>query len=130
MRNSNEYLNAYMKARYKKRREFALAYLGGKCVHCGATEDLEFDHIDRKEKEATIADMMLWAKDRLLKELDKCQLLCKSCHNEKTLKDLNKKNAKNSHGTISSYRYCKCHLCKTAKSEYTKKKKQEKKLYT
>ena len=123
---NKDYLNNYMKERYKKRKEFALAYLGGKCARCGTTENLEFDHIDRKDKEATIGDAMLWAKTRLIKELDKCQLLCKSCHNEKTLKDLNKSSAKNSHGTISSYRYCKCQLCRAAKSKYTKKKKQKK----
>jgi len=29
--------------------------LGGRCVRCGATEDLEFDHIDPSTKRFTIS---------------------------------------------------------------------------
>jgi len=47
-------------------------------------------------------------------------LLCKKCHEEKTLLDMGRVSAKITHGTVSSYRYCKCELCKKAKSEYMK----------
>jgi 5-methylcytosine-specific restriction endonuclease McrA len=40
-------MRGYIKARRKYRRE---RLLGGECVRCGATDDLEFDHIDPKTK--------------------------------------------------------------------------------
>jgi hypothetical protein len=115
---SNEQMNVYMKARYKRKREEALQYLGGVCIKCGSSENLQFDHIDRDTKECTIADCLLWAKDRLIKELDKCQLLCAKCHQSKTLIDLGRTDGKNTHGTLTSYQYCHCDLCKKAQREY------------
>lgn len=46
------------------------------------------------------------------------QLLCRSCHEAKTLVDRGQESAKESHGTLSSYKYCKCNLCKKAKADY------------
>jgi 5-methylcytosine-specific restriction endonuclease McrA len=118
--------NAYMKVkileRYHKRMGEAISSLGGKCVKCGATEDLEIDHVNPAEKSFTVS--MLWSvsKERFEAELSKCQLLCKKCHNEKSILEAGKKLVKNQdvHGTLSSYRYCKCELCRAAKSAYTK----------
>jgi 5-methylcytosine-specific restriction endonuclease McrA len=58
--------------------------LGGKCVRCGATSDLEFDHVDRHTKSFTIGSRAMSRWDGLLVELAKCQLLCRPCHIEKT----------------------------------------------
>lgn len=125
---SNEYMNNYMKKRYKERKIFCLNFLGGECVNCGETryEFLQFDHIVRNSKEEVISNMMLWAKKRLIEELKKCQILCEKCHQEKTLIESGKKDARKNHGTISSYRYCKCELCKKAKSLSNKKYKKKK----
>lgn len=61
--------------------------MGGKCSICGynkCKEALEFHHIDPTEKEfsfgKTLANPTSW--DRLVKELEKCILLCANCHRE------------------------------------------------
>jgi hypothetical protein len=65
--------------RRQKLKEEAKQKLGGKCVWCGATENLEFDHIDPAQKQFTISafpcSLELW-----WKEVEKCRLLCKTCH--------------------------------------------------
>jgi predicted HNH restriction endonuclease len=61
----------------------AVAYLGGKCEKCGYTGvALTFHHKDPEEKEFTFGSFVdkPWAK--VVKELDKCQLLCFNCHME------------------------------------------------
>ena len=68
-------------------REILLQKLGGKCVECGCTETLEFDHIDPSTKSFNIAAGYTKPKKVLDEELAKCQLLCVSCHREKTKKD-------------------------------------------
>lgn len=70
---------------YKKyRRQKIKDYLGGKCMSCGSTENLQFDHRDRSTKKFNIAREVCMAWDRLTEEADKCDLLCKSCHIIKT----------------------------------------------
>lgn len=120
MANSNEYMNNYMKDRWAKRRKEAIEKLGGKCNECESLEDLQFDHIDPMTKIATVAKMSSMSEEKFWNEVNKCQLLCLKCHQKKTLTDLNQKDAKINHGSLSSYRYCKCDLCKKAKSDYMK----------
>ena len=69
-------------------REILLEKLGGKCVQCGSTKALEFDHIDPKTKSFNISAGYNKPKEILEKELSKCQLLCNKCHIEKSKKDL------------------------------------------
>ena len=59
-------------------------YLGGECVGCGTTENLQFDHIDRNLKEYSVGKRMGNTFAYLKPELDKCQLLCKQCHQIKS----------------------------------------------
>ena len=40
--------------RYYKRRNQAIAKLGGQCVYCGAINKLEFDHIDPATKDPSL----------------------------------------------------------------------------
>jgi 5-methylcytosine-specific restriction endonuclease McrA len=78
-------VKARTSARKKKNKEYLIEMLGGKCVGCGITENLQFDHIDRKQKSFTIGkcfDSSL--ENKLIPEAKKCQLLCKSCHRIKT----------------------------------------------
>lgn len=61
-------------------------YLGGVCVDCGyfkCLRSLVFHHLDPKAKEFAIGVMInkSWAK--IIKELDKCVLLCANCHGER-----------------------------------------------
>jgi hypothetical protein len=68
-------------------REILIEKMGGKCVECGCTETLEFDHIDPSTKLFNIAAGYTKPKETLLAEVAKCQLLCNKCHIDKTKKD-------------------------------------------
>lgn len=115
----NEYMADYMAKRYYRRREAALAALGGKCIKCGSTENLEFDHIDASTKSFDIGTAMASKAESVLQEeLKKCQLLCRRHHTVKSIHDAGNKPWK--HGTLSGRRYCSCELCKKAKSDYMK----------
>lgn len=86
-------MNDYMKSRYLKRRLNAIEKLGGCCKICGEDDYtlLEFDHIDPKTKEFTIAKASSFSEERFNKELDKCQLLCKTCHKIKSSREFENK---------------------------------------
>jgi 5-methylcytosine-specific restriction endonuclease McrA len=114
MANSNEYMRKYMKKKYVERRELAFSILGKMCVICGATENLEIDHIDPKTK--TIALNKLWscALSRFLSELKLCQTLCKSCHKIKSDKEISVEHGQG----LTGKRNCYCDLCKPLKRAY------------
>lgn len=61
-----------------------VAYLGGECENCGynkCVEALDFHHIDPTKKDFSIAsEGTSWKK--VQPELDKCKLLCATCHRE------------------------------------------------
>jgi hypothetical protein len=44
--NSNEYMKVYILKRYRMRMAKAKEILGGRCVICGKTDDLQIDHVD------------------------------------------------------------------------------------
>ena len=69
--------------RRKKRLQEMKDKLGNKCVKCGATKNLQFDNIDPKTKCFNVNPQDSW--EKTLPELYKCQLLCPSCHLEKTM---------------------------------------------
>ena len=80
-----EYDRNHKKKRYYETLSESMEKLGGKCVKCGATERLEFDHIDPKNKSFCITSRLLMGdREKFQEELDKCQLLCYDCHLEKT----------------------------------------------
>lgn len=110
----------YMRRRYAHRRKVALEFLGGKCWSCGTDRDLEVDHVDPSKKRHSMGRLFSMTLYKFFEELLLCQLLCGTCHRDKTLKDLGKKLAKGSHGTVSAYPYCgppKCDLCRKAQTE-------------
>jgi 5-methylcytosine-specific restriction endonuclease McrA len=120
----NKYMNKYMTKRYHRRRLELIERLGGKCVRCGTPENLDLDHIDPKLKVINWKYLSGLSKEKLESEIIKCQLLCKSCHIEKTVKERGQEFAKGKHGTISAYRYCgppKCDECKNIKRFYNLK---------
>ncbi len=82
---NREEVNAKIKERKSKNKAYLIEMLGGKCVGCGVTENLQFDHIDRKQKTFTIGKRLESSlENKLIPEAKKCQLLCKSCHQIKT----------------------------------------------
>ena len=118
MANSNQYMREYLKRRYHSRRQEAIESLGGRCVVCGTNQELEFDHKTPVNKTFSISRLWNVKKEKYIKEIRKCQLLCKKCHIKKTREERGQKNARETHGTLSSYRYCKCKLCKDANNKY------------
>ena len=80
---------ALIKAVSKRRRKIkvmSIEYKGGKCQVCGYNKcqaALELHHLNKSEKNFGIGDKgytRSWEKVRA--ELDKCILLCASCHRE------------------------------------------------
>jgi hypothetical protein len=102
----------YMKKSYYSRKAKLIDLLGGKCVVCGSTNDLQFDHKDPSTKVDTITNILSYKLETIYAELKKCQLLCVGCHTEKNKID----NGEAKHGTISMYRHhrCRCEPCRIA----------------
>lgn len=118
----NEYMREYMLKRYHRRRQFAIDSLGGKCCICGSSEDLEIDHKDPNDKGIDLSKAFTsMSESKLIEELKVCQILCSSCHKNKTRKDLAAKFNQREHwehGTLGGYRYCRCDDCRIAKNKW------------
>jgi hypothetical protein len=124
----NEYAREYQRNRYEERRVEALALLGGVCVDCGTDIDLEFDHADPSTKFVEVTTMLSkYSKKRLLEELSKCVLRCKTCHVVKTFSNGDKPSVEHG-GGVSGRRNCKCRPCKDKKNEYMREYQSERKL--
>jgi len=84
------YRNKEKQKRYRDQRtkEIRLWYTelksGLKCNRC--PEDhiatLQFHHIDPSQKDAVLARVVSngWSKKKILKEIEKCEILCANCH--------------------------------------------------
>ena len=111
VKNRAAYQRDYNRAWKAARRNRLIEMLGGECVRCGATEGLEFDHIDPSTKKFTISGLSR-AWDDLVAEAAKCQLLCEPCHVAKGAED----RPELQHGTYYVYWYwnCRCDRCRAA----------------
>lgn len=75
--------NKKRKENLKKRTQYAIKYLGGKCQKCGYNGiALTFHHRNPKEKAFDIGRIKDYNEKIFNKELDKCDLLCFNCHME------------------------------------------------
>jgi hypothetical protein len=91
-------------------------FSGKKCFRCGSTENLVLHHRNPEEKEGHC--IWSWAESRRLREIEKCDILCKKCHIEHHAKLLEK----NVHGTDTMYnKGCRCTECKKFKSDKNKR---------
>jgi len=116
---NNAYQKVYQLKRYHHRRGEAISQLGGKCVTCQSSTDLQIDHIDPKQKTRPLAHAWSMSEDKWLAELAKCQLLCHSCHIAKTRTEQQKPIT---HGTYAGYRKgCRCEPCKVIERHRRKK---------
>lgn len=116
----NEYMKDYMLRRYHKLRAEWISRLGGICVECGTSYNLEFDHIVAEDKEFDIARILSsHSKAKIEYEMAKCQLLCKECHLEKSLLEGDLPTVEHGAG-VSGKRNCRCDLCRQKKSEYNR----------
>lgn len=72
-------------ARRKDVKKRMVEYKGGKCSACGYNKcfgALTFHHLDSSEKELRLGDAHCRKWEVIVKELDKCILLCSNCHAE------------------------------------------------
>lgn len=106
----------YHREYYKKRRQAIFDYLGQyACVDCGSEEDLEIDHIDPSTKAFSVNTRMSVKNNSV--ELDKCQVLCRKCHQAKTARE----NSGFRHGTVYGWmkkKKCMCAECQDHKSAW------------
>lgn len=77
-------LYAYQAIRWNIKKKEAVEYLGGKCHQCGIRNIhpilFDFHHYDPSSKEHDWTTLRLRSKENMLKELNKCHLLCVFCH--------------------------------------------------
>lgn len=72
-------------SQYQKRMCRLREAFGNKCIKCGATKDLHFDHIDPSTKIEAIGKLAVRnGFKRCYQEALKCQLICKPCHVQKS----------------------------------------------
>lgn len=90
---SQEYLEknrAWRNAARKRNRQLLYTYLEEHSCPCGEKDPavLEFDHIDPSTKEGHVSDLVSkgWSWDRIMVEIERCQVLCANCHKRKTAK--------------------------------------------
>lgn len=119
----DEYNREYLNARYAEQKRIMLDYLGGVCVVCGTTDDLEMDHRDWAKKTRNVGRLWPWKRyGEMYAELDKCQLLCSDHHLQKTKADFMEQHALKGyvHGTIYAWmkRRCDCAECYAAKRQW------------
>lgn len=82
---TKEQMAVYMLRRYHRRRALAIKQLGGKCLRCSSTINLEIDHKRSSKKKISLGGILTSGNEELVqKELKKCQLLCKRCHKKKS----------------------------------------------
>ena len=100
-----EYQRRWMR---KRRQEF----LGDKeCTKCGTKDNIEIHHRDPDKK--IDHRIWSWSKDRIRKELEKCDFLCYDCHLEKTSESFR---LEWKHGSLTGYKShgCRCDKCREA----------------
>ena len=74
-----------MQNRRKRIKERLVAFKGGACERCGYDrypEVMEFHHLDPDEKDFEISQKANWAYEKLLVEVEKCMMVCPTCHRE------------------------------------------------
>jgi hypothetical protein len=118
------YIVAKNKERKRQRRAQLIEMLGGRCVRCGTTDDLEFDHIDPATKRFVVCSNLARPWNDLVEEALRCQLLCRSCHRAKGAED----RPGPPHGI---YRYsdlgCRCEVCRATNAAKSAKRRARRK---
>jgi len=73
------------KSRQQENKRYLVKLKGGSCSRCGYSKymgALEFHHISPESKDPSWAGMKNWKLERVIKEVEKCLLLCSNCHRE------------------------------------------------
>lgn len=105
-------MREYMLRRYHNRRNNAIKYLGGQCVYCSTSQNLQFHHINPNKKLFDISVGWNCKESKFWDEIKKCELRCEFCHNDKH-------KVIHEHGTPHKYwQGCRCNSCTNANSMY------------
>lgn len=86
--NNREYYRERQRSNRQRKKQFVWEYLLlHSCIDCGEKDPLvlDFDHV-RGEKSFSISDAIRNKKtvERILQEIEKCEVRCSNCHRRKT----------------------------------------------
>lgn len=81
---------------------------------CGSVDDLQIDHRDPATKLFDLGKGWSYAFARVEAEIEKCQLLCATCHARKSSAESSVEHG----GGLSGRRNCKCAPCRARKAQY------------
>ena len=106
----------YQRNWLQRRRQAWIETQGPTCNNCGSTEGpWEVDHINPETKVSH--NVWSWKESRRVEELSKCQLLCNTCHWEKSA------SARERNHGLTLYGYgCRCEICYNAQSVSNKRR--------
>lgn len=116
----------------ERKRKYQLSWLqarrdkwiaeNGPCAQCGSSEQLEVDHVEPRVKSGAPPTRSIWgmAEPQRSRELSKCQVLCKGCHETKS----NSERHRTEHGKSRMYgaHGCRCAVCVAWKREYDRER--------
>lgn len=75
------------KRSYYEKREVINKLKAVPCADCGRTYPyyvMDFDHKHGKDKLGDVASIVSWSLNRILNEIDKCEVVCSNCHRIRT----------------------------------------------
>jgi len=91
--NKDEVIQRKQERREEKKKWFRSYKKEKNCVECGEDDwrCLVFDHKNPEEKKKSVSKMVNsgYAKETILEEITKCQVLCANCHRKRTFKQIN-----------------------------------------
>lgn len=116
----------HIRAKYKERRAYFTALLGGKCYVCGSTETLYFEPIDRSLQTRNFAMLLTASMQTLSAALPNQRLICQN-HWHKKHRERMGDSQHGGYGFAINYR-CKCELCRETINAYQRKNRARKKL--
>lgn len=69
-----------------KNQLLVLDRLASGCVDCGESDVrvLEFDHLPEFQKLANVSSLVSGSSDKLIEEMNKCDVVCANCHKRRT----------------------------------------------
>lgn len=128
MRNHKDDIKKYNKSRANyavfwrsRAKEELIQYKGGKCCKCGYNKNVprayDFHHRNPDKKEFSISNYSVLNIDKLRKEVDKCDLVCRNCHAEihdekyKDIRDLMKEKHERYMASRTPTIIRKCEVC-------------------
>ena len=73
----------------RDKRQWIFSLKNRPCIDCGGVfhpECMDFDHMDHDEKELCISAMYRrnFSREKILAEVDKCEVVCSNCHRMRT----------------------------------------------